>query len=292
MRLIRQWFDTSNPDAELAARYITLILWAIGSLYLMAFEWNKQPFDFVIFISTPIVWATIISLPILALFAWKRKYYITSFLIAVAAIVGSLYTTTNTISRQSIQRDTAIENEDKNAVLRAKIEKSLANNEKMLNEELLLKLEKCDKNPRYDCTRIRESIGVYERAVKSDKTDLEKLGKPTSLMAGENRLVSFLTNISSKSEEQLTIFVALVYPAIFGVFIELAALATGMFGWHNYGSIIPHTYSSALSDMTFRIDVIEHQLRLANQSGNQIDIRTLTKQLTDAKNNLYRELNK
>lgn len=292
MRLIKQWFDTSNPDSALAARYITLILWVIGSFYLISYEWNKQDTDWIILISTPIVWATIISLPILAIFAYRNGEYLACVLIAISAIVGSIYTITNTISRQAILRDSNVEISDINDEKRSKIKKSLENNQKMLNEELLLKLNKCDKNLRFDCTRIRESIGVYERAVKSDKHDLEKLGNPVSLLAGESRIALFLMNFSNKSEEQLRILVALVYPAIFGIFLELTALATAMFGWHNYGNVIATTYSSRLSDKTFRIDVLEHQLKVANQSGNSVDIKLLTKQLSDAKSNLRKELDR
>lgn len=290
MRLIRQWFDTSNPDGELAARYITLILWVIGSVYLMAFEYKKAPFDFVVFISTPILWAIIISLPVLSLFAWRNGKYLASFLIAVSAIVGSLYTTTNTISRQAIQRDSGIDNQDKDRKDRSVLEKSLEQNQKMLNQEMELKRRKCDTNPRFNCTQIEWSLGVYEKAVKSDKADLKAIAKPASLLAGENRIATFIAWISGNDELEMRSIVALVHPSIFGVFIELTALATAMFGWHNYGTAIKHTYSSRLSDKTFRIDVIEHQLRIANQSNNAVDIRLLSKQLEDAKENLRREL--
>lgn len=290
MRLIRQWFDTSYPDSELAARYITLILWLIGSVYLMAFEWTKKPFDFVIFISTPVMWAVVIALPTLALFAFRNERYLASVLISISAIIGVIYTSTNNISRQSIQRDTNIENQEFNKKDRERLEKSLDRNERMLNEELKLKRNKCDKNPNFDCSQIELSLAVYEKAVKSDKADLKELGKPVSILAGENRLALFIATITNMDENDARSLVALAYPAIFGVFIELTALAVAIFGWHNYGFDKQHIYSSALSDKTFRIDVLEHQLRIAQNQNNQVDIRILSKQLDDAKDNLRKLL--
>lgn len=290
MRLIRQWFDTSNPNSELAARYLTLILWVIGSIYLMAFEWNKNPFDFIVFISTPIIWAAVISLPILSLFAWRNKRILASLLIGLSAIVGSIYTATNTISRQSIQRDSNIDNQDRDKKHRDALEKSLARNQKMLNEELDLKRRKCDVNPKFDCEQIEVSISVYERAVKSDKADLKEIGKPISLLAGESRIALFIAKLTGNDESNMRQFVALVQPSIFGVFIELTAMALALYGWHNYGFLTQHTFSSRLSDRTFRIDVLEHQLRVANQTNNHIDTRVLTKQLEDAKRQLRKEL--
>lgn len=290
MRLIiRQWFDLTNPSSELAARYAVLILWVIGSIYLMAFEWAKSPFDFIVFAATPIVWATIISLPVIGLFAWRNGRYIASLLICVCAIIGVTYTSANTISRQAIQRDTNIENKDSDDKKREKLEWSLDQNQKMLNDELKLKRKKCDSNPRFDCTQIEWSVGVYEKAVKSDKADLKALGKPISISAGENRIAKFIAMITGNEEKDSRYFVGLVLPAVFGVFIELTAFALAMYGWHNYGFPMK-TYNSRLSDKTFKIDVLNHQLAIAKQSNNSVDIRVLTKQLDDAKELLRREL--
>lgn len=290
MKLIRQWFDTSNPDAELAARYITLILWVIGSFYLMAFEWKKSPFDFVIFISTPVVWAVIISLPVMSIYAWKNRRYVASILIGLSAIVGSLYTATNTISRQAIMRDSGIINQDRDAKHRTELEKSLTKNQKMLDEELRLKRNKCDTNNKFDCDQIEASITVYEKAVKSDKADLAALGKPTSLLAGEERLATFLAWFREAPEHEMKTFVALVYPAIFGVFVELAALAVAMFGWHNYGLLRLEYNPGRLSDRSFQIEVLKHQLAIAEKQGNSIDIRVIKQRLIEAKSQLRKEL--
>jgi hypothetical protein len=208
------------------ARAVTIALWAVGSAYLINSEILSNNPDYVVIASVPIVWAAIISLPILATYARHERQWLAACLIWIAATVGSVYTMTGTLSRNAEARDVIVARFAETAKERRRIEKDLADAKDMLAAAR----KKCGEG-RECLPATKATIGVYEGAVAGHEHRLSKLDL-TSPVAGERRIASLLTFATGKDLQTTSEIVGLVVPALFGLTLELAAFAVAMLGWH------------------------------------------------------------
>lgn len=221
-----------------AARTIAILLWLVGSAYLVKSEIDSAAPDIVVIISIPIVWAVVIALPILATHARQQRQWLTAILIAIAALVGSVYTLTGTLGRQAAARDNAVAKAEEIGKSRLRIEKDLTRAKAMLEEARA----KCSVGKRcYDSTKA--TISVYEGAVAGHEHRLAKLAvaAPT---AGERRIAALIAAISGRPMAEVSEIVGLIVPSLFGFTLELAAFASAMLGWHpvkRYAHLAPST---------------------------------------------------
>lgn len=215
---------TTRP--QWVARVSTIALWAVGSAYLIKAELVSPTPDWVLLCSTPVVWAVIISLPVMATYARRDGQWVAMALIWCAAIAGSIYTLQATLGRQAETRDVRVERAAQITADRARLLKDLDRNKAMLIEAQT----KCGQGRRcYDSTRA--TIRVYEQAVAGVEAKLARI-EPIKAAAGERRIAALIAAINGRPVEDVAYAVGLALPALFGVVVELAALALAKYGWH------------------------------------------------------------
>jgi hypothetical protein len=290
MHFIRSCFNNNSPDTKLLARYVSVILWAIGSLYMINIELAKPTRDWLVILSMPLIWAVVIILPILCWQSLKEKRYGSFIALLTASLIGSTFTLESTISRQASKRDNNVEQSFDNDVSRTRLKSLIKKDEDMLAEEMKAKSKKCA-NAKFDCNGIDESITVYQSSLANHRLELSKLGNRQSPRAGEKRIAQFISDLLGYEIHIANKFVSDIIPLIFGLFLELAAFATAVYGWHGlmHQEQLTVTKSNSISQQTEKIVFLEHQLQISN---DQLDRRVITKQLAVAKDNLINALNK
>lgn len=215
------------------ARALAVLLWIAGSAYLVRNEIGMPTPDWVVICTMPLIWAAVIALPILAHHAWTQRQFTACALLAVAAVVGSAFTLQGTISRQSEARD-------------GKVAEAQASNFKRteLLEELGRAQKRFDDANRYADIERGTTCGPkckdWERRAVEVKAYIEQttsaiaaLGADKPVASGEKRVAAALSLLPfvTASHEKVEAAVALFLPSLFGLFLELAALASAFFGW-------------------------------------------------------------
>lgn len=205
-----------------AARAVTISLWAVGSAYLI----KDAPNDPVVIYSTPIVWAVVISLPILATYARRDGQWVAMALIWLAAIVGSAYTLQATIGRQAASRDIAVATAADIVRQRDAVSRDLETTKANLEAART----RCGQG-RTCHESTRQLVAMYERQAAAHTAKLDALALPAP-NAGERRIAWLLTVATGSNPETVSEIVAMLLPALFGLTLELAAFACAMYGWH------------------------------------------------------------
>lgn len=215
----------NTPRHRAVARAVTVALWAVGSAYLAKTELASPTPDAVVIGSTPIVWAVIITLPILAAYARRDRQWTAAALIWLAALVGSAYTLQGTIGRQAEVRDALVARSAEIARQRTRIERDLIDARAMLATARA----KCGQG-RECLPATKATIGVYEGAVAGHEHRLSQLDV-LAPVAGERRIAALLSFATGRDLAATSEVVGLVVPALFGLTLELAAFAVAMLGW-------------------------------------------------------------
>lgn len=211
---------TSTTRPQWVARCATVALWAVGSAYLI---YNDKTADPVVIYSAPVVWAVIISLPILATYARHDRQWIAAALLWLASLAGCAYTLQMTIGRQAESRDVRVLQAGEIDNARHRITLDLEAAKQMLEQARA----KCASGRTcYDSTRA--TIAVYEGAVAGHEARLAKLST-SAPDAGERRIARLIELLSGANVAEL---VELITPIMFGLVLELATFAAAMFGWH------------------------------------------------------------
>jgi hypothetical protein len=224
--------DTSIP--RYFARGLAVLLWIAGSAYLVRNELTMPSPDLVVIFTMPLIWAAVISLPILAHHAWKQSQWTACALLSIAAIVGTCFTLSGTVSRQSEARD-------------GKVAAAQAQN--FTRSELLAELDRAkqryeDANKYADIARGDRKCGQqcrdWELRAKEVKAHIDQLtrdiaaiGADKPVASGEKRVAAAISALPfiAASRETVEANVALFLPFLFGVFLEVAALACAFYGW-------------------------------------------------------------
>lgn len=215
---------TTRPRT--VARAATIALWGVGSAYLIRHELAAASPDPVVIASTPIVWAVIISLPILATYARHDRQWVAMALIWLAALVGSAYTLHATFGRQASARDTAVATAEQVIIQRQALERDLATTKAHLEAAR----QRCGTGR--ECRpATRELVAMYERQVTSHEARLAQLVTPAPA-AGEHRIARLISLASGANTATVAEWVSIVAPVLFGLTLELGAFALAMFGWH------------------------------------------------------------
>ena len=202
------------------ARAATVALWAVGSAYLVM---NDKTGDPVVHYSAPVVWAVVISLPILATYARYDRQWVAAALLWVASLAGCAYTLQTTIGRQAESRDVRVSQAGEVDNTRHRITLDLDAAKRMLEQAR----SRCASGRTcYDSTRA--TIAIYEGAVAGHEARLAKL-TIAAPGAGEKRISRLIELLSGANVAEL---VELVTPVMFGLVLELATFAAAMFGWH------------------------------------------------------------
>lgn len=224
---------TPTPAAQWVARLLAILLWIVGSAYLVRAELGQSSPDLVVIAATPIVWLAVIALPILAEHALRHRQWLAAALLALSAVAGSAYTLSGTLARQAEARDVKVAKADEADKARRGLEGKLGEAEAMLADARRKHAAECASGKGKRCDGIAATLTVYEGAVEGYRTKLARLDV-ASPKAGEQRIAAALAYLpwSTRSAADLAPAVGLFAPALLGLFIELAALAAAMFGWH------------------------------------------------------------
>lgn len=208
------------------ARAVTIALWALGSAYLVKNEIASGNPDPVVLAGMPVVWAVVITLPILATYARYDRQWTAMALIWLAAIVGSAYTLQATVGRQAAVRDVAVASAADIVRQRDAVNRDL--------DSAKSNLEAAQKRCGTGRTCLESTkllISMYERQVSAHEAKLETLVLPAP-RAGEQRIAWLISLIPGTNPAKVSEAVGMLLPALFGIVIELAAFACAMYGWH------------------------------------------------------------
>lgn len=224
---------TPTPAAQWVARLLAILLWIVGSAYLVRAELGQPSPDLVVIAATPIVWLAVIALPILAEHALRHRQWLAAALLALSAVAGSAYTLSGTLARQAEARDVKVAKADEADKARRGLDGKLAEAEAMLAEARRKHAAECASGKGKRCDGIAATVLVYEGAVEGYRAKIARLDV-ASPVAGERRIAAALAWLpwSTRSADELAPAVGLFAPALLGLFIELAALAAAMYGWH------------------------------------------------------------
>ena len=215
------------------ARSLTVVLWATGSAYLVANALAAPRPSYIEIGITPILWAAVIVAPIMAHHAMRHRAGFAAVLLMLSGLVGSAWTLSSTIARQSEGADQRLE-------VTAAIERQRRDLTKNRDEaqEILGKYRKaqsaaCSNGVSKRCTGLGFTVQTWSAAVDGYEAKLATLPAPRTPGAGPKRIAALLALLPGLKQPvpELEAAVELVTPVLMGVFIELAALAFGVFGF-------------------------------------------------------------
>jgi hypothetical protein len=228
---------TTRP--RLVARAVTLALWAVGSAYLLRHEWQAASPDWVIICATPVVWAVILALPVLSVYARHDRQWIATALLWLAALVGSAYTLNATIGRQSASRDAAVMSAEAVAKQRDVLTVAL-DAEKLRRADALAK---CGAG-RLCHDSTRSLIGMHQLEVERLERQIAGLTLAAP-QAGEQRVAALLAMLTGLDLTFAADLVGLLAPCLLGLTLELSAFAAAMYGWHPCRQRLPEPANGA-----------------------------------------------
>lgn len=208
------------------ARATTIALWAVGSAYLLRHELQSTSPDWVVVFATPIVWGVILTLPVLSTYARRDRQWMATALLWLAALVGSVYTLNATISRQSASRDAAVIGAEATAKQRETLQLAI-DVEKLRRQEALAR-----------CGTGRVCHDSTTRLIGMHQLEIERLERQLASLtvaapqAGEQRIAALLSLVFRMDLTFAGDLVGLLAPCLLGITLEIAALASAMYGWH------------------------------------------------------------
>jgi len=220
-----------TTETRWLARLVSVILWAVGSIYLVKNELATSS-DMVLVATMPVIWLAVIAMAILAGSARRERKYLTSLLLALAATVGASYTLSCTIARQSEVRDIRVATFEQDTERRSEIEKLLLAANEMLAKAREKFARECATGLGTRCKGIKATIDVYEAAKKGHEYELATLSH-SSPKAGEKRIAAALAMMIGGKPEAYEEAVGLFLPSLLGMFAELGAAAAALYGWHS-----------------------------------------------------------
>ena len=234
--------------AKAVARAMTALLWLAGSAYLIQGELANPIPNWVQIAFTPLIWATVIGLPILAHHAFRERAWVAFMLMLPAAIAGSAYTLTGTLGRQAESHETRALSATDATAGRKLLDGELKRARDSLKDASEQATRACRKSAYSDnCSSWTHREKAYQARVDQLIVQIgnAKPRKPTAVV--EKRIaaaIALLPNVNTPAAE-LEAAVSLILPSLLGLFLELAALACAFFGWHPKAQPEPATAQPA-----------------------------------------------
>lgn len=221
------------PTERKFALMLTVLLWAAGSAAMIRDGLQAPNPDWVAICTTPLVWVVVISLPCLAHVALKERYWLATALLALAAVVGSAYTLNGTIARGSESRDVkvAVAEASNLPVEQKKAELERAT-QRLEDAQRYADDERLNGGCKQRCQDWELRAKEVQARIDQLRTDLKSSPeKPAA--SGETRIAAFISWLPGvkASAPEIAQVVATVSPSLFGLTVEIAALALGFFAW-------------------------------------------------------------
>ncbi len=229
-------FTPTRPPAtamQWVARGLMAILWAAGSAYLIAHGLAEPQPSWIEIVTIPALWAAVIAAPIIAHNAVGNRDHVAAALLIAASLIGSAWTLSGTIARQSEGADERMARGTEVERQRRDLTQRLTEAQEILARHRKAQAVECASGVGKRCDGVTYTVQTWTAAVEGYEAKLKALPVPRSPEAGAKRMAALLALLPGvhRSARQLEPEVQLVAPALFGVFIELAALAFGFFGF-------------------------------------------------------------
>lgn len=222
---------TSTPAARWAARATAGALWIVGSAYLIRGELAHPSPDWVLIASIPVVWLVVCALPILVTAALRERQWIAAGVMALGALVGSAYTLTGTLGRQSEAHDARAALASESLAARKRLESQLIEAQDMLKTARKRLASECATGRGKQCRGVEATVNVYEAAVAGNTARLEKL-KPVPPPGVEVRVAHAIAVFKGGAAADYMEAVGLFLPCLFGLLCEIGMLGAAMYGFH------------------------------------------------------------
>lgn len=232
--------------ARRVARAATLLLWGIGSAYLIQSVCSTVPrpvlnhlteVDWVAVVATPVLWGVVISLPILAHHAFKEARLLASALLTAAAVVGSAFTLYGTISRQAEVRETARLEADASAKPVDMLAGEVADAKAAVKDAKTRADKACERNPDGStCEVWTKREKAYRALVSQSIVQLSDATPPKPKDSGERFATQALTlaiklRHPTVTDADVAPYVQAFGTSRFGLLFEIGALACGFYGF-------------------------------------------------------------
>lgn len=222
-RSIPQWIAT----------VAAVLLWAVGSAYMTQSELLRPERDWVLIVATPLIWAVVIVLPIIAHHAIRERRLFAAVMLFVAALVGSAYTLSGTIARQAEVQATRTADASHNGGLRSTLLAEFDAARVSRDDADADAKRACGKSAYSDnCKAKREAAKTAAAAVTSALGLLGEIGPEKDPAAGDKviaQAIAFLPGVRSAPGAILP-HVQTFRPALLGLVLEIGALALGFYG--------------------------------------------------------------
>lgn len=251
------------------AKVLTGALWLCGTALMVEAGLQAPAPDWVAIGTTPIVWIVVISLPIFAHAAFAERAWIAAALLVPAAVFGSAYTLTGTISRQAENRDAKV------AIVEASnfpIEQKKADLERAKQRLEDAQRYADDERSNGGCkTRCQDwQLRATEVQARVDKleTEIKGLGPTRPAAPGDARiagLIHWLPWVKSPADEVEKAWETFS-PCQLGLVIELAALALGYYGWRSGSGTKTETVSRPIACKERPVELVSDEVRATIQA--------------------------
>ena len=185
--LTSQWLTS-----QALARGLMVTLWAAGSAYLVAYGFAQPQPSWIEIVITPVVWAAVIAAPIIAHHALRHRDLVAAALLVVAGVVGSAWTLSGTITRQSEGADERLAIATQVEQQRRDLTQKLAEAQEILARHRNSQARECASGVGKRCDGVTYTVQTWAAAVEGYEAKLKVLPHPSSPTAGPERIAAVL----------------------------------------------------------------------------------------------------
>ena len=181
----------------------------------------------------PALWAAVIAAPIIAHHAVGNRDLVAAGLLVAASLIGSAWTLSGTIARQSEGADQRVAVAALVERQRRDITQKLAEAQEILTQHRQAQATACASGVGKRCDGVSYTVQTWAAAVEGYEAKLKALPLPRSPEASGRHMAALIALLPgvTRPAAKIEAEVQLIAPTLFGVFIELAALAFGFFGF-------------------------------------------------------------
>ena len=224
---------SSASRMQWVSRVLMATLWGAGSAYLISYALAQPQPSWIEVMTIPALWAAVIAAPIVAHHALGKRDITAAVLLLAASVIGSAWTLSGTIARQSEGADERVAAAAQVERQRRDVTQQLTEAQEILASYRRAQAAECGTGVGKRCDGVTYTVQTWAAAVDGYEAKLKALPLPRQPEAGAKRiaaLIALLPGVTTPAN-QIETSVQLIAPILFGVFIELAALAFGFFGF-------------------------------------------------------------
>lgn len=222
--------DTSAVPRRIAL-WLAVLLWMAGSALLIQTELARAAPDWVVVCTTPLIWAVVMLLPVLAHHALHANRWVAAALLAAAGLIGTAYTLNGTIGRQAEARETKALEASASGESRSLLQGELTRTQMQLGLASKAAADACRTKAWTDnCKNLQSREKAYAARADNLIAEIAKAAPAKPKDSGTNKVTMALSLLSGKPKAEIEPWVATFGDALLGLTIELGALSLLYFG--------------------------------------------------------------